>query len=833
MSFNYDAGYGEKDVIGMFDSIAPNWRKSTGDVAGLETGRLYEALKRMYEEWKALEDFEVLDRNFQALLALAAATSWFTKEQLDDIDTWLGEVADCGEAEDWMQHFPEEELREVVLEKLRAREAQVVFDTVAKAISVEYEGGNFGTGRHDGSIQLNDDGLTIRDSREPGKSMVFLGDLPEDPAQLGKALGSRNWDEHWDEDCTADRRPILPEEAAAFFHAIDARDAAGFGIRKLATLDIDGLHEAPACISWERSISLIYYAAWRKRDHFVNALLHARANPSVRDEGLSSSKPAGEDAARQIVDSLRRSAWCEHGMESAAVASDASSLGATTEVWLMRALVQLRFRGRRVESTRHCEVAKHAFGSEQHASPAAEVPALVSEAKSGYAQSASAPEKKEDWNCSHCGYVNFARRQTCRNCDSLRNGALENGDVPAADERSSCAVDEEQTLLKRWEAWAASTRREAMLEQFLTLPEAEAPEAAPKVLKAPRFQAQHPREAASAHLGATQQERTAELHKAAAAGDTLRLLALFEAGVDVDAVNEYGQSPVFLAAYHDAAEVISLLVWAGADIDRPANGGTSAWACAAAIGHEGAARALVEAGARRVPVQRSAVVGAEPDPSFQWLITLDSDAAGAGSCILDDTLADDFLCQVDHLFASLPVAARTKSCSSDRSYYCDSEGWIQEAFQRAFLAAQDKHRELVDLQLEVTMPHMRFLHYADVGGGLPPHLDLVRTDEKGRRSTHTFILYLSDCSGGGGETVLLHRMEDNAKAVLAAVEPRRGRLLLFPHLCPHLARPTVVVPKLLLRGEVRLCAAQQGKKMPAWYPRLHVLMFGTRFRQHV
>ena len=90
----------------------------------------------------------------------------------------------------------------------------------------------------------------------------------------------------------------------------------------------------------------------------------------------------------------------------------------------------------------------------------------------------------------------------------------------------------------------------------------------------------------------------------------------------------------------------------------------------------------------------------------------------------------------------------------------DSEGWIQEAFKRAFLAAQEKHRALADLALEVTMPHMRFLHYADVGGGLPPHLDLVRTDEKGRRSTHTFILYLSDCSGGGGETVLLHRMED-------------------------------------------------------------------------
>ena len=37
-------------VSPRFDSIAPNWRKSTGDVAGLETGRLYQTLKRMYED---------------------------------------------------------------------------------------------------------------------------------------------------------------------------------------------------------------------------------------------------------------------------------------------------------------------------------------------------------------------------------------------------------------------------------------------------------------------------------------------------------------------------------------------------------------------------------------------------------------------------------------------------------------------------------------------------------------------------------------------------------------------------------------------------------------
>ena len=39
---------------------------------------------------------------------------------------------------------------------------------------------------------------------------------------------------------------------------------------------------------------------------------------------------------------------------------------------------------------------------------------------------------------------------------------------------------------------------------------------------------------------------------------------------------------------------------------------------------------------------------------------------------------------------------------------------------------------------------------------------------------------------------------------LAAVSPRRGRLLIFPHAAPHKARPVVAegLPKLLLRGEM-------------------------------
>ena len=56
----------------------------------------------------------------------------------------------------------------------------------------------------------------------------------------------------------------------------------------------------------------------------------------------------------------------------------------------------------------------------------------------------------------------------------------------------------------------------------------------------------------------------------------------------------------------------------------------------------------------------------------------------------------------------------------------------------------------------------------------------------------------------GGKTVLLERVQPQPCQVLAAVQPKRGRLLLFPHVCPHRADEVLAegLPKLLLRGEV-------------------------------
>ncbi|CAK0793419.1 unnamed protein product [Prorocentrum cordatum] len=158
------------------------------------------------------------------------------------------------------------------------------------------------------------------------------------------------------------------------------------------------------------------------------------------------------------------------------------------------------------------------------------------------------------------------------------------------------------------------------------------------------------------------------------------------------------------------------------------------------------------------------------------LIDPESSHPGAGSCVVDGAYSEQFLRRLEALFERLPASEPTKDSPNARSYFCDMEGWLQrELAEPLGLAGPTRP------PVEEAMPQARFLHYQRPGGALPPHVDLART---------------------GGETVLLDRQDDAPDAVLAEVRPRRGRLLLFPHRCPHLARPTVEVPKLLLRGEM-------------------------------
>lgn len=99
--------------------------------------------------------------------------------------------------------------------------------------------------------------------------------------------------------------------------------------------------------------------------------------------------------------------------------------------------------------------------------------------------------------------------------------------------------------------------------------------------------------------------------------------------------------------------------------------------------------------------------------------------------------------------------------------------------------------------------YQRFLEYRKKGSSLDPHTDGTKVcDDTKRKSTHTLLLYLSDCQQGG-ETLLLKHCAWDAP-VLYVTTPMRGRILIFPHACPHAGNIVESVPKICLRAEVCL-----------------------------
>lgn len=55
-------------------------------------------------------------------------------------------------------------------------------------------------------------------------------------------------------------------------------------------------------------------------------------------------------------------------------------------------------------------------------------------------------------------------------------------------------------------------------------------------------------------------------------------------------------------------------------------------------------------------------------------------------------------------------------------------------------------------------------------------------------------------------------MAPGERHVLARSAPRRGKLLIMPHACPHSAAPVVSAPKLLIRGEMLLPTAPPSRE---------------------
>lgn len=557
------------------------------------------------------------------------------------------------------------------------------------------------------------------------------------------------------------RRLPSAEELAELVRALTTGDLARLGVVRLSALELDHPFAAPPGERFrgaDRALTLLAYAALLGRDAAVHALLRAGADPSAR-----ASRPADSQSGETtscMTEAL--GAW----------AADAHP-SFLAHVVLVAA--QLRQRGFDLSS-----VCVRCRSHTRH---------------------------PLSWPCLHA---------SCERCFWTQVHTL------GEEQELRCALCPAPTP----DAPRAPSAAASLL-LFRALPEDDPAQGRSR----PAFRACSRAELAGLFLGASQRQRSAAVFLACARGDGLRLGKLVAAGADLECRNEYGLTPLLASALAGRAGAVRLLLDLGADPCARDNGGSSlativcaadqpdqlcvrelrrrgldmrapgsaglsaldylgdAWAVEEGEEGEGEGvelcRAMAGLSLRSLAASLVDLAGMRVLP----LVEARAGHPGAGSLLIDGAFSPRLLALLDALFARVPAAPPEKPSCSSRSYYLDAEGWVCAAM--ALVLAQ--------AQCPLTRPlrQMKFLHYAAVGGRLPPHVDLSKS-EGARQSTHTFVLYLSDCAGG--ETALLSSVEADAQA-LAVVQPRRGRLLLFPHLCPHEGRPVLSAPKLLLRGE--------------------------------
>jgi hypothetical protein len=303
--------------------------------------------------------------------------------------------------------------------------------------------------------------------------------------------------------------------------------------------------------------------------------------------------------------------------------------------------------------------------------------------------------------------------------------------------------------------------------------------------------------------GATRHADDAALRAAAARGDGEEVAALLEGGrARVDAADEYGRTALFLAAA--AGQNVERLLAAGADPTRQAHGGWKP--------------------SHFIPREPLPLLGPTP-PAWRLMIARDPPAPtattrplrglahpGAGSVIVDGAATADEVAAFLELARTLPVAPAEKAACADRSYFYDADG----AFGRRFAGVAAAAWGVSVTRIRVNKCY-RVLSYARAGGCLPAHVDLHRDlGDGGPPTTHTFLLYLTDDHEGGATSLLSALpgddalalsggLVDGARTTLYAVHPKAGRLFLMPNACPHEAAAVARAPKVLIRGELRLC----------------------------
>lgn len=370
-----------------------------------------------------------------------------------------------------------------------------------------------------------------------------------------------------------------------------------------------------------------------------------------------------------------------------------------------------------------------------------------------------------------------------------------------------CAPEPTIPFMVSGDQGASSRQRDASRAKYLELPRNAKELKARKVKRTSReseFLTATWSEAVQSSLGRTQDVRRDKFFNHVQKGSFHHVKGCLERGVDVNFVNEYGQTGLFLAVAQGNSSLVRLLLEYGSCPNHCSHGGVSCWEVAQHRGCRVISDLLHQAGATGADVLVKSPIRAlrtalkeTTNVSKETLIDWESNHPGAGSFVLDGVISESANASLINLFRALPIdesSRKKKAACATRSYFCDSLGILVDA-----LECQIQN----SLGCSHVFPQMRFLNYDAHGTVLDPHRDLCRVTGD-FRSTHSFLLYLTECTIGG-ETALLNGLSGmKREQVVAKVQPRPSRLLLFPHQCPHEGLEVVQIPKLLVRGEVRI-----------------------------
>ena len=232
--------------------------------------------------------------------------------------------------------------------------------------------------------------------------------------------------------------------------------------------------------------------------------------------------------------------------------------------------------------------------------------------------------------------------------------------------------------------------------------------------------------------------------------------------------------------------------------------------------------------AKRPTVKRRFFSSAQSCPKIREALTTGIESALIYSCEAQSASGSESM--------NSNVNEATSPCTKNEAAvdgsFLDNQFEKLQVGNKTIATAPDFVKKNNPLQVHV-LAYMRFLEYDTVGGRLDPHTDGNKICEDTQlQSTHTMLLYLRDCERGG-DTLLLepgvaankkqslansctNSSEKTARAlqqqqqqqqqprIIEAVQPRHGRILLFPHPVLHEGSPVVDVPKLCLRAEVAL-----------------------------